>query len=341
MDANDALNQFWSQRTGEVRAFLESQPRYQKLCEVAYIIERAVKKKGIEFASITFRPKKLASFCEKVVRKSYKKPFEQTTDLAGVRIVYLYATDCKRLESFIENEFMVVEKVDKIDKDDAERFGYGALHYLVKLKKKSSGVRYEDLKDLICEIQVRTILQDAWAIVAHHLNYKEESDVPVELRRKLNALSGLFETADSQFDLLKKDRVEYKKQVGQLIRTDSADALQHDINLDNLTAYLANRFPGRQQAESSDIAEFLGELKRFGYVKLKQLEDVISHASQAAVEFEKKYPPAVKSYEEPIYNQVGISRTCLSIADNKYLEGQNWGSTGKTQRREFAHLIKK
>jgi ppGpp synthetase/RelA/SpoT-type nucleotidyltranferase len=60
--------------------------------------------------------------------------------------------------------------------------------------------RYDDLKKLVCEIQVRTVLQDAWAIIDHHLSYKQESDVPKILRRKLNSLAGLVETAHDQFD---------------------------------------------------------------------------------------------------------------------------------------------
>ena len=48
---------------------------------------------------------------------------------------------------------------------DVERFGYGALHYVVKVKKLHAGARYDDLKKLCCEIQTQTILQDAWAVV--------------------------------------------------------------------------------------------------------------------------------------------------------------------------------
>jgi putative GTP pyrophosphokinase len=342
METPTALDQFWSQRPADVRAFLEQQPKYQKLCEeVAYVLERAIRNKRVEYASVSFRPKTLTSFCEKVNRKVYKKPLEENTDFAGVRIVYLYASDRNKIESLITKEFTVIEKIDKADKTDPERFGYGALHYLVKLRKKSSGIRYDDLKDLICEIQVRTILQDAWAIVAHHLNYKQESDVPVELRRKLNALSGLFETADSQFDLLKDDRTAYKKKVRELIKTDSVDALQNDINLDNLIAYLSGRFPDRKQTDLENVSQFLAELKRFGYTKLKQLDEVISSAYDAAMAYEKKYPPTVLPHGEPIFQPVGIARTCLGYVDNKYLESQGWSQAGKAQKKEFAHLVKK
>src|ERR1017187_5491104 len=260
MDMAAALDQFWTQRADEVRAFLERQPKYQKLSEeVAYVLERAIRNKGVEFASIGSRAKTLSSFCEKVVRKGYKKPSDEITDSAGVRVVYLYESDRKRIETLIEKEFTIVEKVDKADKTDTERFGYGALHYLVKLGKKSSGARYDDLKDLVCEIQVRTILQDAWAIVAHHLSYKQESDVPVELRRKLNALSGLFETADDQFNRLRVEREAYAEEVKKQIVEKELEFLKHDINLDNLMAYLSGRLPDRGQQDVERSEEHTSE----------------------------------------------------------------------------------
>jgi ppGpp synthetase/RelA/SpoT-type nucleotidyltranferase len=342
METSAPLDQFWSQRTEDVRAFLERHPKYEKLCEeVAYVLERAIRNKTVEYASVSFRPKTLGSFCEKVIRKAYKKPLEENTDFAGVRIVYLYASDRTKIESLIAREFAIIETIDKADKTDPERFGYGALHYLVKLKKKSSGIRYDDLKDLVCEIQVRTILQDAWAIVAHHLNYKQESDVPLELRRKLNALSGLFETADSQFDLLKDDRIAYKKKVRELIKTDKIDVLENDINLDNLIAYLLGRFPDRQLDDPESAADLLVELKRHGYNKLKQLDDIVSRAYDAAIAYEKKYPPRVMSDQEPVFTPVGMVRNCLDLVDKKYFESRGYSEKTQVSVKEFVYLVKK
>jgi|ERR1017187_807098 ppGpp synthetase/RelA/SpoT-type nucleotidyltranferase len=342
MDMAAALDQFWTQRADEVRAFLERQPKYQKLSEeVAYVLERAIRNKGVEFASIGSRAKTLSSFCEKVVRKGYKKPSDEITDSAGVRVVYLYESDRKRIETLIEKEFTIVEKVDKADKTDTERFGYGALHYLVKLGKKSSGARYDDLKDLVCEIQVRTILQDAWAIVAHHLSYKQESDVPVELRRKLNALSGLFETADGQFNVLKDERARYKRTVRELIRKEGAGALDGDINLDNLMAYLSGRLPDRGQQDVEGASELLVELTAHGYKKLKQLDEVFARAYDAAKAYEKKYPPSSNEGEPSVFLPVGFARACLDLTDDKYFQSRRWEEEWKQKIREFKHLVKK
>jgi len=109
---------------------------------------------------------------------------------------------------------LVVKEEDKSGLSDPGLFGYNALQHLVKLSNKVSGARYDDLKELVCEIQVQTILQDVWAIVDRHLRYKNESAVPDILKRKLNALEGLFETANDQFDKINIERLRYRTAVG-------------------------------------------------------------------------------------------------------------------------------
>ena len=57
-------------------------------------------------------------------------------------------------------------------------FGYMDDHYIVRLPKECKGPRYNDIKPLKCEIQVRTISMDAWDAVSHHLDYKQKIDIP-------------------------------------------------------------------------------------------------------------------------------------------------------------------
>jgi ppGpp synthetase/RelA/SpoT-type nucleotidyltranferase len=68
------------------------------------------------------------SFAEKISRKEYDEPLAEVTDLAGVRLVFLYKNDQPQIEEIIESEFAVIEKVDKVDEQEADQFGYGALH---------------------------------------------------------------------------------------------------------------------------------------------------------------------------------------------------------------------
>jgi ppGpp synthetase/RelA/SpoT-type nucleotidyltranferase len=208
------------------------------------ILRKRILDRGIETSLISSRTKTLNSFLEKLQRKNYDKPFEQLTDFAGVRVVCLYRGDLAKVAEVIREEFVVVEDVDKVDELGADQFGYGARHYILQLGKSSSGARYDDLKKLVCEVQVRTVVQDAWAIIQHHIVYKRESQVPTQLQRKLNSLAGLFETVDDQFERIRSERDAYVVDVRQSAGAPDA-FLENELNLDSFKEYLTWAFPGR------------------------------------------------------------------------------------------------
>lgn len=83
-----------------------------------------------------------------------------------MRIITYFSEDVDKIASIIQSEFEVDEhnSVDKRIKLDPVRFGYLSLHYVVKLN--STRVRLSEyiiFKDLKVEIQIRSILQHAWA----------------------------------------------------------------------------------------------------------------------------------------------------------------------------------
>ena len=304
------LDKLWRENTDTLRQYLETSTNYEHLCEeVAYILRKKIEQSNIEYSAITYRAKSLNSFCEKITRKEYQKPLIEITDLAGVRIVYLYHTDRTAIEKIIEKEFNIVEKVDKIEESGDNRFGYGALHYIVKLGKTSSGARYDDLKKLLCEIQVRTVLQDSWAIIAHHLSYKQESAVPRELRRKLNSLSGLFETADDQFDRLRKERQLYKEKIKDTV-TKKDLFLKQDINLDTLSEYLNLRLHDYKKIDV-DISSLVDELITSDYKKISQLDIAFYKGLHAYELFEKECYS-----DKPV--ATGVIRHILRLVDETF-----------------------
>ena len=337
---NEYLNRVWKENPSYIRKFYDILETNEKLCqEVKYILTDQIKKANIKIAHITSRAKSLKSFCEKISRKSYQNPFSDITDFAGVRVVYLYTTSKKNIEAIIEKEFDVVEKVDKAMTDDA-KFGYGALHYLVKIKSNHAGARYDELKNKICEIQVRTILQDAWAIVAHHLNYKQESDVPKELRRKLNALSGLFETADDQFENIRIARQEYQSIVEKTILSGSELQNKETTNIDELEAYLKTRFPNRVHRGHTEVSELLEDLKKYGYSTLSEIESMVDASIDAVLAEEADDPPTDKDDEPTEYVTVGLVRAALCHMSKDYLEDTFRGRRVESVAK-YKHLIKK
>jgi len=80
------------------------------------------------------------------------------------------------------------------------------MHACISLPNHFRGSRYDPIKSLKCEIQVRTASMHAWATVSHHLDYKQEADIPSELKDDFYALSGVFYIADSLFEQFREAR---------------------------------------------------------------------------------------------------------------------------------------
>lgn len=67
------------------------------------------------------------------------------------------------------------------------------------------------------------------------MGYKGEISIPDKYKRTFNRLSALLETADIEFDRLKRELKDYEKQVGGLIRTKP----QHvDINNASISSFI-------------------------------------------------------------------------------------------------------
>jgi len=205
----------------------------------------------------------------------------------------------------------------------------------VRLGKTSRGARYDELKPLICEIQVRTVLQDAWATIAHHLSYKQESHVPPQLRRKLNALSASFETADDQFERIRADRRAYAEKTKEGLESSEPHSLEAPINFDNLMEYLEWRFPDRESAEEDDAADLLSELWHCGYRSLSDLKNLVDRCYDAVRAYEEKYPPIEKG-QRAKYSPTGVIRTSLSLADESYSQYDPF----RDKLMEFKHMVK-
>src|SRR4051812_23280599 len=89
----------WKSKPETIKRFLDQQSDYIQLCsEIAYILKKRLSESQIEISSISNRAKTLKSFLEKITRKTYENPFEEVSDFAGVRIVYLYQNDLKKIE---------------------------------------------------------------------------------------------------------------------------------------------------------------------------------------------------------------------------------------------------
>jgi ppGpp synthetase/RelA/SpoT-type nucleotidyltranferase len=212
-------------------------PQYEKMAErVREALKIKVEEAGLKITPIICRAKTIESFLDKLQRKSYSDPLSEITDLAGVRIVCMYEPDIKKIEDIIQREFKVCERVDKYREAGSDKMGYLGLHFIVKLRDHYSGPHYDGLHALKCEIQVRTILQDSWALISHHLVYKEESSIPNKIRRDLNNVASLLEIAQGVFDTAKEKIESYVTEIHQK-ETVPDEFLSQPVDYETLYAY--------------------------------------------------------------------------------------------------------
>jgi putative GTP pyrophosphokinase len=154
--------------------------------------------------TVESRVKTPGSLADKVSRpgKAYSDPLREVSDLVGLRIVAYYADDVTKITEMIRAEFSVIdgESQDTSKRLAPDQFGYLSVHHVVNLSNSRGGLaEWSDFKNVKMEIQVRTVLQHAWAAISHALQYKQDADVPDELKRRLYRLAGLLEIADEQF----------------------------------------------------------------------------------------------------------------------------------------------
>jgi len=153
--------------------------------------------------TIKHRVKSLKNLYEKLCRRLPGLPEDTTrivpTDLMGIRIVCPFLADIDRAAKLIEAQFEITEKEQKGAELGSKEFGYESLHFLVRCPEKVRELHGLST-DTVIEIQVRTLLQDAWAEVEHQLIYKSEfSPLDEPLKRRLAALNANLTLSDIMF----------------------------------------------------------------------------------------------------------------------------------------------
>jgi putative GTP pyrophosphokinase len=168
-----------------------------------YFLQREIRQKKIKVHSLDHRVKGLDSLWEKAKRQGAENPLRDIHDLIGLRVVCLFESDVPKILTIIRESFDVLEVEDKENKSDKRLFDYAAIHVIAKMKSNSDDSRQTTSPQIPFEVQVRTIGQDAWASVSHHLAYKQDESLPPDCLRDLHALSALFYLADRHFEFLK------------------------------------------------------------------------------------------------------------------------------------------
>lgn len=180
------------------------QPELQ--CWGAYVlnaIKEIARDQGITLQILTSRVKEIESAVAKLSRKSYQNPMLEMTDLVGVRAVCLLTPDvevmCRALESYSGLKLQKSRDTSKEYEAAPEKFGYQSHHFEIRatVDMVIDGIKVSS--ETCCELQIRTLMQHAYAEVVHDSIYKSSWGAPTRAVRFVSSSAALIETADHLF----------------------------------------------------------------------------------------------------------------------------------------------
>lgn len=215
-----------------VRAYREHLAHYEELLKVASAsVDQLLRQADLQIHHLTGRLKKPESLREKLHRKPERyQTLGDVTDLVGLRIITYFERDVWQVSRLLEEHFEVdwQHSVDKRRLRDPDRFGYMGVHYVLRAARQDGAVGQIDCPhDLHFEVQIRSILQHAWAEIEHDLGYKSKAAVPRDIRRRFYRLAGLLEMADEEFMTIHRLAEEHARNLPERLRADP-DAVEID-----------------------------------------------------------------------------------------------------------------
>jgi ppGpp synthetase/RelA/SpoT-type nucleotidyltranferase len=194
----------WIERKHSLAAvYVHNCQKYKKLLQLLITaFEEQIRDSEIN-AIVKGRVKSFDNLYKKLLIKSFdsaiESPFSLINDLIGLRIVVPFLEDLANIENIVTSSFKVTE-VDHKSKDlSIKEFGYDSTHLMIDIPSKIlTEAGFDDA--MTAEIQIRTILQDAWAEVEHELIYKTSIDkIETSIKRKMTALNATLSLADITF----------------------------------------------------------------------------------------------------------------------------------------------
>ena len=268
------------------------------------ILSDIVDELGFMALAVEHRVKAEKSLAGKLERKGDGyNTLEDITDILGCRVICFLSDEIDKVGKKVEETF-VIDSENSSDKralirEDA--FGYLSLHYICSLP-------YGDKwPDEICgkkfEIQIRTILQHAWAAIHHDIGYKSEFGVPRDIRRQFARIAGLLELADEEFVRARDNMVGYTEDTRQRIITNNADELP--INMISLNEYVMH---------NPKMRGIIGEIANIAGAEISEI-DPESYVPQLAFLGMKNLGDINKMIDENHDLAIKLATEVLSVAN--------------------------
>jgi ppGpp synthetase/RelA/SpoT-type nucleotidyltranferase len=309
---------------------------FEAFCErIENLINELVAGSEVTPFKIESRTKSVESCEGKIRRKDKYNSLDEITDIAGVRIITYLESDVDKIADLIGSEF-IVDPENSIDKRDVEsnEFGYRSLHVVASLDKKREKLReYKRFKGLKFEVQIRSILQHAWAEIEHDLGYKGKFELPKSTRRNFNRLAALLETADIEFDRLTKSLNQYAENIGDEIKNKPESV---ELNKLSLISYVKTEFVENFDVEIIKISGskfnpsglsylegHIAKLKLFNIHTINELNEAVNKFHERTLKFTSLFFAKMDDFKRGTSSR-GISLhflcfTIVTLPENQHL----------------------
>lgn len=254
---------------------------YEAFCKkLITLIEEIITNEGVPTHSITGRVKEKESLLKKIETKGYKE-IKQITDIIGIRVITFVLDDVDKICDLLKKEFTIDDSNsgNKAHNLKDNETGYLSVHSILKLGPYRCDLpEYVRYKDFAFEIQVRTILQHAWASMSHDNQYKFTGVLPSKINRRFYLTAGTLEWLDMEFQRLTDELNEYKEIIAEETQKGN---LNIEINSTSLLEYLNKRFGNfKDKIHNKSLQGYdehlISELERFGIKYLSDLDIFLS-----------------------------------------------------------------
>lgn len=154
--------------------------------------------------SIKSRLKTPESIIEKLVRKGVPLTVDSIEanlrDIAGIRVICSFPSDIYTLADSLtrQDDVTLVERKDYIA--HPKENGYRSLHLIVGIPI----FLHNQKKQMMVEVQFRTISMDCWASLEHKIRYKKDIPDPAEIDRELLACAEMSAALDQRMEKIHK-----------------------------------------------------------------------------------------------------------------------------------------
>lgn len=183
----------YSQAVDELKVKFKSiRKSYKKLDEYS----------PIEF--VTGRVKTISSIIEKLGRRGLElNDADKLEDIAGIRIMCQLVDDIDTVVKLIKarngKDLVIVEERDYTK--NIKESGYRSYHIIVKYYVFTSTGE----KEVLAEIQIRTLAMNFWATIDHSINYKFEGNIPTNIKDRLKKAADAAYILDMEMAKIKDE----------------------------------------------------------------------------------------------------------------------------------------